>query len=56
MQLVSELEKALGMPSESKLIDWAHLYPSDSRCLISSNSLLFTVLFEMDVIAVLEEC
>jgi len=56
--LVTELdmEMASGMPLESKLIDWARLFWGDPRCLIGSSSLLFTGLFQTDVIAVLEEC
>jgi len=56
-EMVSELEMALGMLSESKLIDWARLFRGDPRCLIGSSSPFFTLfLIEMDVIAVLEEC
>jgi hypothetical protein len=51
-----ELDKAMGMPSESKLIDWVRLFRGDPHCLIGSSSPLFTVLFQTDVIAILEEC
>jgi hypothetical protein len=47
---------ASGMLSESKLIDWVRLFRGDPHCLIGSSSPLFTVLFETDVIDVLEEC
>jgi len=39
-----------------KEIDWAGLFRGDPRCLISSCSVVFSVLFETDVIAILEEC
>jgi hypothetical protein len=39
-----------------KLIDWARLFGGDPQWLIGSSSPLFTVLFQTDVIAVLEEC
>jgi len=54
--MVLDLEMASWMPSESKLIDWACLFRGDPQCLIGSSSPVFTVLFETDVIAVLEEC
>jgi hypothetical protein len=55
-ETVLELEMALGTPSESKLIDWAGLFRGDPRCLMGSFSLLFTVLLELDMIAILGEC
>jgi hypothetical protein len=54
--MVLELQMVLGMSSESKLIDWASLFRGDPCCFIGSSCLLFTVVFETDVIAVLEEC
>jgi len=56
IESVLYLEMASGMPWESKLIDWARLFRGDPQCLIGSSSPLFTVLFETDVIAILEEC
>jgi hypothetical protein len=55
-EMVSGLEKASGMLLEITLFDWACLVGGDLGCVIGSSSLLFTVLFEPDVIAVLEEC
>jgi hypothetical protein len=55
-EIVSEQEMGSGMPPQSKLIDWDCLFRGDPRCLIDSSSPLFTVLFEMDVIADLEKC
>ena len=55
-EMLSEREKPLGMPSECKLIHWARLFRGDPRCLIGSSYVLFTVLFETDVKAVLEKC
>jgi len=55
-EMVLELQMASGMRSESKLIDWARFFRGDLCCLIGSSSLLLTVLFETDEIAVLEEC
>ena len=56
--MVSEfdLEMASGMLSESKLNDWALLFRGDPQCVIGSSSPMFTVLFETDLIAILEEC
>jgi hypothetical protein len=56
-EMVSELELEMGseMPLESKSIDWAPLFQGNPYCLTGSSSLVFTVLFEMDVIAILEE-
>jgi hypothetical protein len=51
-----ELEMASAMLSERKLIDWARLLRGDPPCLIGYSSVLFSVLFETDVIAVLEKC
>jgi hypothetical protein len=53
-EMLSDLEMALRMSSESKLINWAHLFAEDPGCLIGSSSLLCTVLFATDVIAILE--
>jgi hypothetical protein len=41
--MLSELEKASGLPSENKLIDWARLFYGDPQCLIGISSPLFTV-------------
>jgi hypothetical protein len=49
-------EMASGMYLECNSIDQACLFRQDPRCLITSSFLLFSVLFEMDVLAVLEEC
>jgi len=56
MVSVLEMEMALGIASESTLIDWAPLFRGDPGYLMGSSSLLFTVVFETDMIAVLEEC
>jgi len=48
--------KGIGNAVGMKLIDWECLFRGDPCYLIGSSSLLFTVLFETDVIAVLEEC
>ena len=37
------------------MINWARLFQGDPHCLIGSFSRLFTVLFETDVIAILEK-
>jgi hypothetical protein len=39
-----------------KSLNWAHLIRGDPPCLIGSASLLLTVSFETDMIAILEEC
>jgi hypothetical protein len=52
---VSDMEMALGIPSERKFIDWATVFRGEPQCFIRSSSPLFTVLFETDMIAVLEE-
>jgi hypothetical protein len=56
MESELDMEMALGMPSERKLIDWARVFRGDPPCMIGSSPFLFTVLFETHVIAVLEEC
>jgi hypothetical protein len=55
-EMVSQLDLATGLPSQSELIDWVGLFRGDPQRLIGSSSLLFAVLFETDVIAFQEEC
>jgi len=38
-EMVLELQIASGMPSCCTLIDWAHLFRGDPRCLIGSSGL-----------------
>jgi hypothetical protein len=52
---VFELEMALGILLETKLIAWVRLFWGDPRCFIWSSPLLPTVLFETDLIAILEK-
>jgi hypothetical protein len=39
----SELQMAMGMRSESKMMNWARLFRGDPHCLIGSSSPLFIV-------------
>jgi hypothetical protein len=42
MESEQEMELASGMLSETKLIDWAHLFQGDPQCVLRSSSQLFT--------------